>query len=306
MNYHIPVLLSETIEGLNIKPTGTYIDATFGGGGHSREILAKLTKGKLISFDQDAEAGKNSITDKKFLFVQSNFRFIRNFLRYYKINEVDGILADLGVSSHHFETSTRGFSFRHDGPLDMRMNTKSSFTARQVINEYPENKLLKIFRFYGEITHTPKLVREIIKHRARKKIETINQFVEAISACIPPRNENQYLAKVFQAIRIEVNKEMKNLEELLIQSSRILKKNGRIVIISYHSLEDRMVKNFLRWGNFTKEAPKDIFGNVRVPFKPLTRKPIVPSEQEIQKNNRARSAKLRIGIRLPLENERGK
>ncbi len=306
MDYHVPVLLSETIEGLNINPSGTYVDATFGGGGHSREILAKLTKGRLISFDLDADAGKNIPTNKKFLFVQSNFRFVRNFLRYYHIDKIDGILADLGVSSHHFDASNRGFSFRQDGPLDMRMNTKSSFTASHLINEYPEDKLLNVFRIYGEIEHAPKLVREIVKFRSRKKIDTISQLIEAISVCIPPRNENQFLAKVFQAIRIEVNREINNLKALLLQSTQVLRNNGRIAIISYHSLEDRLVKNYLRWGNFSEEALKDVFGNVKVPFKPLSRKPIVPSEEEININNRSRSAKLRIGIKLPFENEKGR
>ncbi|MFO7656234.1 MAG: 16S rRNA (cytosine(1402)-N(4))-methyltransferase RsmH [Bacteroidales bacterium] len=299
MNYHVPVLLSETIEGLKINPSGTYVDATFGGGGHSREIIKKLTKGKLIGFDQDAEAAKNSPKDKKFTFVHSNFRFIINFLKYYKITEVDGILADLGVSSHHFDTETRGFSFRHDSALDMRMNTGASFTAATLVNEYAEEQLIKLFREYGELENAPRLAGAIARYRKNGRIERTGQLIEAVSGCIPARKENQYLAKAFQAIRIEVNKEMLSLKELLVQSARVLKPNGRIAVISYHSLEDRLVKNYFRWGNFEEEAEKDIYGNVKTPFKPATRKPIVPNEEEIISNNRARSARLRIAEKLP-------
>lgn len=299
MDYHVPVLLSETIEGLNINPSGTYVDATFGGGGHAREILSKLTKGRLIGFDQDADAGKNTLNDKKFIFVHSNFRFIRNFLRYYRIDKIDGIVADLGVSSHHIDSESRGFSYRQDGTLDMRMNARSSFTASHLVNEYSEEKLYLIFRGYGEVENTSKLVSEIIRYRKNIRIERISQVIEAISACIPARKENQYLAKVFQAIRIEVNKELLNLKELLLQSTRVLKTNGRIAVVSYHSLEDRLVKNYLRWGNFEEEAQKDIYGNYKVPFKPLTKKPIMPSDKEMEANSRARSARLRIGIKLP-------
>ncbi|MBN2611060.1 MAG: 16S rRNA (cytosine(1402)-N(4))-methyltransferase RsmH [Bacteroidales bacterium] len=300
MNYHVPVLLSETIEGLKINPSGTYVDATFGGGGHSREIIKKLTKGKLIGFDQDAEAVKNSPKDKKFIFVHSNFRFIRNFLKYYKIEKVDGILADLGVSSHHFDSETRGFSFRHDSMLDMRMNTGASFTAATLVNEYTEEQLMKLFRAYGEIENAARLTGAIAKYRNSCRIERTGQLIDAVSGCIPFRRENQYLAKVFQAIRIEVNKEMVSLKELLVHSTRVLKTNGRIAVISYHSLEDRLVKNYFRWGNFEEETEKDIYGNFTTPFKPVTRKPIVPREEEIEKNNRARSARLRIAEKLPV------
>jgi 16S rRNA (cytosine1402-N4)-methyltransferase len=294
MDYHEPVLLGETINGLNINPSGTYVDATFGGGGHSRAILSRLKRGRLYAFDQDAEALKNVPQDKRFHFIQGNFRFITNYLKLYGITKVDGILADLGVSSHHLNEAKRGFSFRFDSDLDMRMNLKAKLDASKLVNNYSREQLLKIFREYGEIENSARLVNEIVSSREKQRIEKTGEFVNAISSCIPRRNENQYLAKVFQALRIEVNKEISNLKEFLTQSIRIVKPGGRVAIISYHSLEDRLVKNFFRWGNFYEQAKKDVFGNMDVPFNPVTRKHIQPSDEEIIRNNRARSAKLRI------------
>ena len=294
MDYHKPVLLPETINGLNINPSGTYVDTTFGGGGHSREILARLTNGRLVGMDQDLSASTNIPEDKKFLFVHGNFRFIRNYLRYHKIVEVDGILADLGMSSHHIDNASRGFSFRHDGNLDMRMNSYSSFTAEEIVNEYAANDLLKVFRSYGELVNGHKLVKAIVKYRADLRITRISQFLDAISACIPFKGRNKYLAKVFQSLRIEVNREILNLKELLTHSVQVLKPGGRLVIISYHSLEDRMVKNFIRYGNLEGELHKDIYGNYKLLYRSINKKPIVPSETEISVNNRARSARLRI------------
>ena len=294
MDYHKPVLLPETINGLNINPSGTYVDTTFGGGGHSREILARLTNGRLVGMDQDLSASTNIPKDKNFLFIHGNFRFIRNYLRYHKIVEVDGILADLGMSSHHIDIASRGFSFRHDGSLDMRMNSYSSFTAEKIVNDYAANDLLKVFRSYGELANGHKLVKAIVKYRADLRITRISQFLDAISACIPFKGRNKYLAKVFQSLRIEVNREILNLKELLTHSVQVLKPGGRLVIISYHSLEDRMVKNFIRYGNLEGELHKDIYGNYKLLYKSINKKPIVPSETEISVNNRARSARLRI------------
>jgi 16S rRNA (cytosine1402-N4)-methyltransferase len=298
MDYHKPVLLSETINGLNIKPSGTYVDATFGGGGHSREILARLTKGRLIGMDQDLAASANIPENKKFLFIHGNFRFIRNYLRYYGIEEVDGILADLGMSSHHIDNVDRGFSFRYDGNLDMRMNSASSLTAEKIINEYTVNDLLNIFRSYGELANSHKLVKAIADYRTNCRIIRINQLLDAISACIPQKGRNKYLAKIFQSLRIEVNKEIVNLKELLIHSVRVLKPGGRLVVISYHSLEDRMVKNFIRSGNLEGTLHKDFYGNYKLLYKSINKKPIVPDEAEIRINNRARSARLRIAEKI--------
>ena len=250
MEYHVPVLLSQSVEGLNIKPEGVYVDLTFGGGGHSREILKKLKSGYLIGFDQDAEAKVNEPKQDNFLFVQSNFKFFRNFLRYYKHDKVDGILADLGVSSHHFDVAERGFSFRFEGDLDMRMDNNSEKTASIVINTYASEKLLKVFREYGEIKNAYKLVKEIVAYREREKIISIGQFKEAIKNVMPKYSEHKYLAKVFQALRIEVNDEIDVLKEMLLQTIKVLKPGGRLVIITYHSLEDRLVKNFVKAGNF--------------------------------------------------------
>ena len=258
MDYHKPVLLSETINGLHINPSGIYVDTTFGGGGHSREILARLTNGRLVGMDQDLSASSNIPEDTKFLFIHGNFRFIRNYLRYHSIVKVDGILADLGISSHHIDNANRGFSFRHDGNLDMRMNSYSLFTAEKIVNEYAANDLLNVFRSYGELVNSHKLVKAIVEYRADCRITRISQLLDAISACIPSKGRSKYLAKVFQSLRIEVNREIVNLKELLTHSVQVLKPGGRLVIISYHSLEDRMVKNFIRYGNFEGELHKDI------------------------------------------------
>ncbi len=298
MDYHKPVLLSETINGLNINPSGTYVDATFGGGGHSREILARLTNGRLVGMDQDLSASVNIPEDKKFLFIHGNFRFIRNYLRYHGIPKVDGILADLGISSHHIDSADRGFSFRYDGPLDMRMNSGALLTAEKIINDYSLNDLLKIFRSYGELANSHKLAKAIAAYRIGCRITRISQLLDAISSCIPPKGRNKYLAKVFQSLRIEVNKEIVNLKELLVHSVKVLKPGGRLVIISYHSLEDRMVKNFIRCGNLEGKLQKDIYGNCQLLFKSINRKPIVPSEAEVRINNRARSARLRIAEKI--------
>lgn len=298
MNYHKPVLLSETINGLNINPSGTYIDTTFGGGGHSREILSRLTNGRLIGMDQDLSASSNIPHDARFLFIHGNFRFIKNYLRYYGISEADGILADLGMSSHHIDNPERGFSFRYDGNLDMRMNSYSSVTAEKIINDYAANDLLRIFRSYGELLNSHKLVKAIEKYRAETRITRVKQFLDAISACIPSKGKSKYLAKVFQSLRIEVNKEMVNLKELLAHSVKIMKPGGRLVIISYHSLEDRMVKNFIRYGNLEGKLHKDIYGNYKLLYKSITKKPVVAAETEIKANNRARSARLRIAEKI--------
>ena len=298
MNYHQPVLLKESIEGLNIRPDGIYVDATFGGGGHSLEILSHLKKGRLFGFDQDEDTIRNIPQDERFTFVNHNFRFLYNFLKYYGIHSIDGLIADLGVSSHHFESIERGFSFRGETGLDMRMNRKSDFSAKDVINTYPEEKLQVVFTEYGELYNARRLASVIVSEREKSPIEQTEVFLKIISGCIPLRKENQYLAKVFQAIRIEVNHEIFNLKQLLEQCLEILKTGGRLVVISYHSLEDRLVKNFIRWGNFEEEAPKDVFGNSNVPLRAVNKKVIVPREEEIKENNRARSAKLRIAEKV--------
>ncbi len=294
MMYHEPVLLHESIEGLNIRPGGIYVDATYGGGGHSKEILRYLTTGKLVAFDMDEDAERNKINDKHLLFVKHNFRYLKNFLRYYKISKVDGILADLGVSSHQFDVPERGFSFRTDAALDMRMNRKARKNASTIINTYSEEKLNSIFFQYGEIPNARKLAAIIILGRLKQPVSTINQFVDCINACIPKHSENKYLAQVFQSIRIEVNDELGNLKELLKQSVQLLSKKGRMVVITYHSLEDRLVKNFFRTGNFEGKQEMDFYGNIQTPFRPVNKNVIVPSDEEIKNNNRARSAKLRI------------
>ncbi len=294
MEYHIPVLLKESINGLNIKPDGIYVDLTFGGGGHSWEILKRLRKGRLISFDQDVEAEQNEFRENNFLFIQSNFKFFRNFLRYYKVSKVDGILADLGVSSHHFDVANRGFSFRFDGKLDMRMDQNSELTAEQVLNKYGSEDLVRVFKEYGEIKNVYRLVKTIVNHRDKAPIKTIENFIEAISAEIPKHSEHKYLARVFQALRIEVNNELNVLKETLLNTSKALKPGGRLVVITYHSLEDRLVKNYIKSGKFDGKLEKDFYGNVISPFQQVNRKVIIPGEDEIKRNNRARSAKLRI------------
>lgn len=292
--YHIPVLLTESMEGLDINPEGVYVDLTFGGGGHSREILNRLTTGKLIGFDQDEDAERNVPDDERFIFVRHNFRYFKNFLRYLGYSKVDGILADLGVSSHEFDVAERGFSFRFDGDLDMRMNQDTDFTAAQLLNEYSEEKLYRIFKFYGEVKNPGKLVRLIADYRKQNSFDTIQGFKEVIAPCVPKLKEHKYLAQVFQALRIEVNSEMEVLREMLEQCAQVLSSDGRLVVITYHSLEDRLVKNYIRSGNFDGKAEKDFYGNVKTPLKAVNRKVILPSQTEIESNGRARSAKLRV------------
>lgn len=294
--YHKPVLLTESTNLLITNPGGVYVDVTFGGGGHSAEILKRLnSEGRLIAFDQDSDAIMNEIDDKRFTLINQNFRFLKNFLRLYNSIPVDGILADLGISSYQIDNPERGFSFRFDSELDLRMNKKQSVTAKTVLNSYTENQLFELFKNYGEIANAKKLSRVIIEARSSKEITTTSQLLEIISSCvIDKRQENKYSAKVFQALRIEVNQEIEALKEMLVQSVDCLKKGGRIAVISYHSLEDRLVKNFFRSGNFEGIQEKDFYGNVNTPFLLVSRKPILPGEAEIKENNRSRSAKLRI------------
>lgn len=292
--YHIPVLLNESIEGLNIQPNGDYVDVTFGGGGHSREILKFIETGHLFGFDQDEDAAANAIDDARFIFVRHNFKYIRNFLRYHEVEQVDGILADLGVSSHDFDVAERGFSFRFSGALDMRMNRDAKITAADIVNDYSEEQLIKIFREYGEVNNAYRLVKQILASRQNKSIKTIDQFKEVISTCVPKKYESKYLAKVFQALRIETNQELDVLKDFLEQSAELLKPGGRLVVITYHSLEDRLVKNFIKAGNFEGKQEKDFYGNVSSVLTAVNRKVIVPDEAEIERNPRARSAKLRI------------
>ena len=293
--YHIPALLNECIDGLNIKPNGVYVDVTFGGGGHSRAIMENLDKnGHLYGFDQDQDAIANAIDDKRFTFVYSNFAYISNFLRYHKVKQVDGILADLGVSFHHFDESDRGFSFRFDGTLDMRMNRKSENDARKVIATYDEERLADILYLYGELKSSRKIASAIVKARAKNPINTTGDLLEVIKPFIKPAQEKKELAQVFQALRIEVNNEIDVLKSLLQQSIKVLKPGGRLVILTYHSLEDRLVKNFLKSGNIEGKVEKDFFGKVNSPFRLINNKVIVASDEEVEHNPRARSAKLRI------------
>lgn len=293
--YHIPVLLKETVDGLNINPNGVYVDVTFGGGGHSREILSRLSlKGHLYSFDQDEDAEQNIIQDKRFTFVRSNFRYIKNWMRYYGIEQVDGILADLGVSSHHFDAQERGFSFRFDAPLDMRMNQKAQRTAADILNEYSESQLADIFYLYGELRNARKIAATVVKNRANSPIKTTGDFMEIIKTFFEKDREKKELAKVFQALRIEVNQEMQALKEMLTASATILKPGGRLSVLTYHSLEDRMVKNLIKTGNVEGRVEKDFFGNTNAPLKMINNKVIMASEEEQVSNPRSRSAKLRI------------
>jgi 16S rRNA (cytosine1402-N4)-methyltransferase len=294
MEYHNPVLLKECIDGLNINPEGIYVDVTFGGGGHSREILKHLTTGRLYAFDQDADAIKNKIDDPRFTLIQQNFRYLKNFLKLYNALPVDGLLADLGVSSHQFDEADRGFSTRFDARLDMRMDQNSALTAAEVLNNYSEADLKMIFRLYGEVENAGYLASIIYHNRKEKEIQTVNDLKSMITKCVKRGKENQYYAQVFQALRIEVNKELDVLQDLLIQTLDVLKPGGRAVIMSYHSLEDRLVKNFFKSGKFEGEVEKDFYGNQLTPFTMITRKPIVPNENEVKENPRSRSAKLRI------------
>lgn len=296
--YHNPVLLKQSVDALVTNPDGIYVDCTFGGGGHSREILSRLSdKGRLFSFDQDLDALKNTIDDPRFTLVNQNFRFLENSMLAYGISQVDGILADLGVSSHQFDEAERGFSTRSNAPLDMRMNVMQGLDAKKIINDYEEEELADIFYHYGELREARKLAREIVHHRKSKKIETTEDLKNLFSY-IPAFKQNKFFAQVFQAVRIEVNQELEVLKEMLVQSYKILKVEGRLVVISYHSLEDRLVKRFLKNGMFEGEPQRDIYGNYAKAFELLQTKAIIPDDKEIEENSRARSAKLRIGTKL--------
>jgi 16S rRNA (cytosine1402-N4)-methyltransferase len=294
MSYHNPVLLHESVNALAIKKDGIYVDVTFGGGGHSKEILNQLGEnGKLFAFDQDADALQNKIDDERFVLIAENFRFISRFLRFYGIKKVDGILADLGVSSHQFDEASRGFSTRFDGDLDMRMNQKSKISAKYVINKYPEEKLSDILFLYGELRNAKSIAKTIVEERQKEKIDTSFQLKKVLEKYLPKSKEHKILAQIYQAFRIEVNEELEALKEFLSQTPNLLNDNGRLSVISYHSLEDRLVKRFINSGMFSGELEKDMFGNTNEPFKKVG-KLIVPSNAEIKQNNRARSAKLRI------------
>lgn len=298
MNYHNPVLLHESVSGLQIKPNGTYVDVTFGGGGHSREILKHLNSdGRLFAFDQDKDALANSIDDARFTLIHENFKYLKRFLRFYGVQKADGILADFGVSSHQFNEAERGFSTRLEGPLDMRMNQESAVSALQIINEYEESKLKFILKEYGELKPAAGMARLIVQARQKEVIESNIQLKNAIVRFLPKNKEHKILAQVFQAIRIEVNNELEVIKQFLVQTNDLLPPGGRLSVISYHSLEDRLVKRFMKNGLFEGEPEKDVFGRVEVPFKPIG-KLIMPQEEEIIQNNRARSAKLRIAEKL--------
>lgn len=297
--YHIPALLEQCMTGLDIKPSGTYVDVTFGGGGHSRAIMERLgPEGHLFSFDQDRDAIANSIDDPRFTFVHSNFRYLSNFMRYYGVSHADGILGDLGVSFHHFDDRERGFSFRWEGPLDMRMNRGAARTAAWIVNNYDEARLADLFYLYGELKASRRIAAAIVKARANAPIETVEQLLEVVKPFISPKQEKKELAQLFQALRIEVNDEMGALKELLAQSLKVLAPGGRLAIITYHSLEDRIVKNFMRTGNVSGEENKDFFGRNLSPMRLITSRPIVPDDEEVTRNPRSRSAKLRIAEKL--------
>lgn len=298
MEYHNPVLLHETVDGLNIKPDGVYVDVTFGGGGHSKEILKRLgPNGKLFAFDQDEDAIANALSDERFTLIHENFRYIKRFLRFHGVKSVDGILADLGVSSHQFDVPERGFSTRFEADLDMRMSKRNELDAYKVVNEYDEANLKRVFLDYGELKVAPALARTIVDVREKKDIKTSEELKTVLSKYLPEKVKNKVLAQIYQAIRIEVNQEMEVLKEFLEQSLEILKPEGRLSVISYHSLEDRLVKRFMKNGMFEGEPERDFFGNFSVPFK-LVGKLIVPTDEEIKINNRARSAKLRIAEKI--------
>ena len=302
--YHIPVLLHPSVDGMNIQPGGIYVDVTFGGGGHSREILRRMDDtARLYSFDQDEDAEKNIVDDPRFTFVRSNFRYLHNFLRYYHHEQVDAILADLGVSSHHFDDSERGFSFRFEGKLDMRMNKRSGLTAADVVNTYSEERLADLFYLYGELKNSRKLAATLVKARASAPLTTIEEFLAVVKPLFGREREKKELAKVFQALRIEVNQEMEALKEMLAAAVRVLKPGGRLVVITYHSLEARLVKNLMKTGNTEGRVVKDFFGRVETPFRLVTNKVIVPDEAEQQRNPRSRSAKLRIAERTATDTE---
>ena len=299
--YHVPVLLQESVDGLDIKPDGIYVDVTFGGGGHSREILSRIGKnGHLYSFDQDEDAEKNILNDNRFTFVRSNFRYLHNWMRYYGVEHIDGLLADLGVSSHHFDDETRGFSFRFDAPLDMRMNKRSGMTAAEILNNYDEEQLADIFYIYGELKNARKVASAIIKARSSKTIETTGDLMQITESLFPREREKKETAKLFQALRIEVNHEMEALKEMLYGAQEVLREGGRLSVITYHSLEDRIVKNIMKAGNAEGKVNKDFFGRTVAPFRQISNKVIVPSEEEQLRNPRSRSAKLRIAERCEM------
>ena len=296
--YHNPVLLEESVDALDIMPGGVYVDATFGGGGHSREILSRMdSTARLYSFDQDADAERNIVDDDRFTFVRSNFRYLENWMRYYGIEHIDGILADLGVSSHHFDDETRGFSFRFDAPIDMRMNKRAGKTAADILNDYTEEQLADIFYIYGELKTSRRIAAAIAKARAAKPIKTTTDLLTIVDPLMPKERQKKDLAKVFQALRIEVNMEMEALKEMLAAAVRLLRPGGRLSVITYHSLEDRMVKNVMKTGNVEGKVEKDFFGRTSATMRPLQGKPITPSAEEQTDNPRSRSAKLRVGVK---------
>ncbi len=298
--YHIPVLLHETVDGLNIQPGGIYVDVTFGGGGHSREILRRLdTKAHLYSFDQDADAEQNIPQgDERFTFVRSNFRYLKNWMRYYGVEHIDGLLADLGVSSHHFDDEERGFSFRFDAPLDMRMNERAGTTAADIVNRYSEEQLADVFYLYGEMKNSRRLASAIVKTRAAHALQTIDDLLQVVKPLMPREREKKDLARVFQALRIEVNHEMDALREMLEAALSMLRPGGRLSVLTYHSLEDRMVKNFIRAGRIDGKVQQDFYGRRLTPWRAINNKVILPSQQEQEENPRSRSAKLRIAEKL--------
>ncbi len=299
--YHVPVMLEECLQGLDIKPNGIYVDLTFGGGGHSRAILDRLgSEGHLFSFDQDLDALKNAFDDKRFTFVRSNFCYLYNFLRYYGVEKVDGVLADLGVSSHHLDDDARGFSFRFEGELDMRMNQKANRTAADILNNYDEEALANVFYYYGELSNARKLARVVVREREVEPFGDIARFIEVMKSYFPREREKKDLARVFQALRIEVNREMDVLKRMLTQIPDVLSEDGRLVVMTYHSLEDRLVKNYMKSGNFEGKPEKDFYGKVISPLKMLSNKVITASEKEVEENPRSRSAKLRIAIKNSL------
>jgi 16S rRNA (cytosine1402-N4)-methyltransferase len=298
MVYHIPALLKESIDGLKVQPDGIYVDVTFGGGGHSMEILKRLKTGKLIAFDQDEEAGSNAPVDEKFLFLNQNFRFLKNNLLFNNIKSIDGLIADLGVSFHQFDEPERGFTFRQEAPLDMRMNKMGTVTASHLLRTKDEESLANIFYKYGELTNSRRIAREIVAARVLKPIATVNDIIDAVGKLAPSRQEHKFYAKLFQALRIAVNHEIDYLQEMLQQALSLLNKGGRLVVISYHSLEDRVVKNFMKTGNFEGVNKKDFYGNIETPFRIINKKGTAPGDEEITINNRARSARLRIAEKI--------
>ncbi len=312
MEYHLPVMLSECIEGLNIRPDGTYVDVTFGGGGHSRAILERLSPaGRLIAFDQDADAEERAKAlreeygSERFTFIHENFRYMKSFLRLNGVRAVDGILADLGVSSHQLDDGERGFSTRFEGELDLRMDRRQELTARTLVNSAAEGELTRLLRLYGELPNAPQMARAIVKARGEKEIVTTFDLRDAVARCLPRGKENKWLAMLFQALRIEVNGELEALQAMLRQASELLTEEGRLVVMSYHSLEDRLVKNFMRSGHFDGELEKDFYGNIIAPLTPVTRKALTASEEELLANPRSRSAKLRVGRKNPAKAKEG-